>query len=371
MIKFLDLKAINDSFEPDLSNAIRRVLESGWYLLGSEVNRFEQEFAGFTGTKHCIGVANGLDALRLIFKAYIQMGGMHEGDEIIVPANTYIASILAITDNRLQPVLVEPDISTYNIDPFKIEEKISERTRGIMIVHLYGQNAMHPEIQRLIAKYKLKLIEDNAQAAGALFGDKRTGSLGDASGNSFYPGKNLGALGDAGCVTTEDDELAAVIRAMSNYGSSKKYVNDYKGLNSRLDEIQAAVLRSKLPRLDKDNQRRREIAKYYIENITHPDIILPTLKSRNSTSNSKEHVWHLFVIRHVNRNELQNYLSDNGIQTMIHYPIPPHKQQAYKEWNNENYPVCEQIHNEVLSLPISPLLRDEDVMRIVETLNKY
>jgi dTDP-4-amino-4,6-dideoxygalactose transaminase len=371
MIKFLDLKAINDSFEPDLSNAVKRVLESGWYLLGNEVNMFEQEYAGFIGTKHCIGVASGLDALRLIFKAYIEMDEMHEGDEIIVPANTYIASILAISDNRLHPILVEPDISTYNIDPFQIEDKITERTRGIMIVHLYGQNAMHPEIQRLIAKYNLKLIEDNAQASGASFGDKRTGALGHASGNSFYPGKNLGALGDAGSVTTDDDELAAVIRAMSNYGSSKKYINDYKGLNSRLDEIQAAVLRSKLPRLDKDNQRRWEIAKYYIDNIIHPGIILPSLKPSNSPFKTKEHVWHLFVIRHANRNELQKYLSDNGIQTIIHYPIPPHKQKAYKEWNNKNYPVCEQIHNEVLSIPISPVMRDDDVMSITETLNKF
>jgi len=371
MIKFLDIKAINDSFEPDLSSSIRRVLGSGWYLLGNEVNTFEQEYAGFIGTKHCIGVANGLDALRLIFKAYIEMGEMHEGDEIIVPANTYIASILAISDNRLQPVLVEPDITTYNIDPFQIEEKITERTRGIMIVHLYGQNAMYPEIQRLISKYNLKLIEDNAQASGASFGDKRTGALGHASGNSFYPSKNLGALGDAGAVTTDDDELAAVIRAMANYGSSKKYINDYKGLNSRLDEIQAAVLSSKLPRLDKDNQGRREIAKYYIDNITHPGIILPSLKTDSLAFKTKEHVWHLFVIRHANRNELQKYLSENGIQTMIHYPIPPHKQKAYKEWNNHHYPVCEQIHNEVLSLPISPVLGDEEVMSITRTLNNF
>jgi dTDP-4-amino-4,6-dideoxygalactose transaminase len=371
MIKFLDVKAINESFEPDLSNAIRRVLESGWFLLGNEVNMFEQEYASFIGTKHCIGVANGLDALRLVFKAYIELGEMREGDEIIVPANTYIASMLAVSDNRLQPVLVEPDISTYNIDPFKIEDKLTERTRGIMIVHLYGQNAMHPEIQRLISKYDLKLIEDNAQASGASFGDKRTGALGHASGNSFYPGKNLGALGDAGSVTTDDDGLADVIRAMSNYGSSKKYVNDYKGLNSRLDEIQAAVLRSKLPRLDKDNQRRREIARYYIDNITHPDIILPSLKSHKSPFTAKEHVWHLFVIRHPDRNGLQTYLSGNGIQTLIHYPIPPHKQKAYKEWNNKNYPVCEQIHNEVLSLPISPVMKDEEVTRVIETLNKF
>ncbi len=255
MVKFLDLKAINDSFEPELSNSIKRVLDAGWYLLGNEVTSFEKEYADYIGTKHCVGVANGLDALRLILRAYIELGVMQEGDEIIVPANTYIASILAITENRLTPVLVEPDINTYNIDPFKIEEKITSRTKGIMIVHLYGKNAMHPEIQRLVEKYNLKLIEDNAQASGAYYREKRTGGLGDAAGNSFYPGKNLGALGDAGAVTTDDDNLASVIRAIANYGSIKKYVNDYQGLNSRLDEIQAAILRVKLPRLDADNQR--------------------------------------------------------------------------------------------------------------------
>jgi dTDP-4-amino-4,6-dideoxygalactose transaminase len=260
MIKFLDLKKINDSFEPDISSAIKRVLDSGWYLLGNEVKAFEQEYREYTGSKHCIGVANGLDALRLILKAYIELGEMQEGDEIIVPSNTYIASILAVTDNRLIPVLVEPDLNTYNIDPLKIEEKISSKTKGIMIVHLYGQNAMHPEIKRLTEKYGLKLIEDNAQAQGCFFDGKRTGSLGDAAGHSFYPGKNLGALGDAGAVTTDIDELADVIRTIANYGSKVKYQNLYQGLNSRLDEIQAAILRVKLTRLDADNQRRREIA---------------------------------------------------------------------------------------------------------------
>jgi len=275
MIKFLDLKKINNSFEPELSNAVKRVIDSGWYLLGNEVTAFEKEYAAFIGTRHCIGVANGLDALRLIFRAYIEIGLMKEGDEIIVPANTYIASILAITENRLKPVLVEPDIKTFNINPFLIEEKISKRTKGILMVHLYGQNAMHPEIQRLIDKYDLKLIEDNAQAQGAYYNDKRTGSLGDAAGHSFYPGKNLGALGDAGAVTTNNDELADVLRTLANYGSKKKYENRYKGLNSRLDEIQAAILSVKLKRLDSDNQRRREIAHYYLENIKQSEIILP------------------------------------------------------------------------------------------------
>lgn len=234
MISFLNLKAINDKYEPELSQAIKRVLDSGWYLLGNEVKAFEQEYARYIGTRHCIGVANGLDALRLILRAYIEMGVMHEGDEIIVPANTYIATILAISDNKLIPVLVEPDIDTYNVDPFLIEAKINERTKGIMIVHLYGQNAMHSEIQRLVEKFNLKLIEDNAQAHGCFYGLKRTGSLGHAAGHSFYPGKNLGALGDAGAVTTDDDELADVIRALANYGSNKKYINDYQGLNSQL-----------------------------------------------------------------------------------------------------------------------------------------
>jgi dTDP-4-amino-4,6-dideoxygalactose transaminase len=386
MIRFLDLKKINDSFEPDLSNAIKRVLDSGWYLLGNEVKSFEYEYEHFIGSKHCIGVANGLDALRLILKAYIELRVMNEGDEIIVPSNTYIASILAVSDNRLIPVLVEPDINTYNIDPFRIERKISSRTKGIMIVHLYGQNAMHPEIQRLTEKYNLKLIEDNAQAQGCFYGEKRTGSIGDATGHSFYPGKNLGALGDAGAVTTDDDELADVIRAIANYGSKVKYQNLYKGLNSRLDEIQAAILRVKLLRLDADNQRRHEVAKYYLENIKHPDIILPNgisleLRTQSSGENSPapcalrpaplNHVWHLFIIRLINRDKLQQYLHDNGIQTMIHYPIPPHRQNAYREWDQICLPISEKIHDQVLSLPISPVMDEEDVKKVVKVLNAY
>lgn len=371
MIKFLDLKKINDSFEPQLSNSINRVLDSGWYLLGNEVKAFEQEYAQFLGVKHCIGVANGLDALRLIFKAYIELNSLHEGDEIIVPANTYIASILAITDNRLVPILVEPDINTYNIDPYKIEEKITERTRGIMIVHLYGQNAMHPEILRLVHKYKLLLIEDNAQAQGCYYGTKRTGSLHDAAGHSFYPGKNLGALGDAGAVTTDNDELAGVIRAIANYGSHVKYQNLYKGLNSRLDEIQAAVLRVKLTRLDDDNRRRREIAHYYISNITNKNIILPSPVNQKPVNTNREHVWHLFVIRTSDRDKLQKYLDDNGIQTLIHYPIAPHKQKAYRELNQIVLPVTEKIHEQVLSLPISPVMREEDINEVIKILNAF
>ena len=409
MIKFLDLKAINDSFEPNLSLAVKRVLDSGWYLQGNEVSAFEKEYNEYLGTKHCIGVANGLDALRLILKAYIELGVMKEGDEIIVPANTFIASILAITDNHLIPVLVEPDINTYNIDPLNIEEKITERTKGIMLVHLYGQIAMHPEIQRLVDKYNLKLIEDNAQAIGAVYNEKfkiennklevessspdsyrgqhprltdavgqavsrRTGALGHAAGHSFYPGKNLGCLGDGGAVTTNDDELASVIRALANYGSTKKYVCDFKGLNSRLDEIQAAILRVKLKRLDADNQHRNEIAQFYCENITNRDIALPvyTANFKPETLNPKlSHVWHLFVIRHPQRDKLQKYLADNGIQTLIHYPVPPHKQLAYKQWNNLSLPITEKIHNEVLSLPISQIIKNEEVDLIIKAVNSF
>jgi dTDP-4-amino-4,6-dideoxygalactose transaminase len=371
MISFLDLKAINNSFEPELSLAIKRVAASGRYLLGEEVSIFEKEYASFLGIKYCIGVANGLDALRLILKAYIQMKILHEGDEIIVPANTYIATILAISDNKLIPILVEPDINTYNINPFLIEEKITVRTKGIMIVHLYGQNVMHPEIQRLVDKYNLKLIEDNAQAQGCFYRDKRTGSLGHAAGHSFYPGKNLGALGDAGAVTTNDVELAEIIRTLGNYGSQQKYVNDYQGLNSRLDEIQAAVLRIKLKRLDTDNQRRREIAQYYFENITQPDISLPVINHTSSITNNVSHVWHIFIIRHSNRNLLQKYLKENGIQTLIHYPIPPHQQRAYKDWNYLSFPITEKIHQEVLSLPISPIMKDSDVEKVVQVINNF
>lgn len=385
MIRFLDIQKITESFEPELSRAIQLVVKQGWFILGEEVEAFEKEYATYIGSKHCIGVANGLDALRLIMKAYIEMGAMKEGDEVIVPASTYIATILAITDNRLKPVLVEPDIITYNIDISLIESHITPRTRAIMIVHLYGQACWSVELEGIARKYNLKIIEDNAQAAGACYVPlTHTGSLGDAAGHSFYPGKNLGALGDGGAVTTNDDELAAVVRALANYGSSKKYVNDYKGLNSRLDEVQAAVLRVKLPRLDEDNARRHEIANYYINNITNPDIILPF--NRHPASDIRQpqpdfnlspltfllsHVWHLFVIRHPERDRLQRYLADNGIQTLIHYPSPPHKQKAYKEWNKLSFPVTEKIHREVLSLPVSQVMSYDEVQIITEKLNKF
>jgi dTDP-4-amino-4,6-dideoxygalactose transaminase len=370
IIPFLDLKAVNASYEPELSRAIKRVLDSGWYLLGSEVENFEKEYANYIGSEHCIGVGNGLDALRLIFKAYLELGVMHEGDEIIIPANTYIASVLAVTDNRLVPVFVEPDINTYNIDPSNIEDKITSRTKAIMIVHLYGQNSMHPEIKKLSEKYSLKIVEDNAQATGAYYKFRRTGSLGHAAGHSFYPGKNLGALGDGGAITTDDEDLAFIIRALANYGSSKKYVNNYQGLNSRLDEIQAAILRVKLPRLDADNRRRREIAILYSSQINNKEITIPQ-SANNLTSQFQDHVWHLYVIRHPNRDELQRYLTKNRIQSIIHYPIPPHKQLAYKKWNELRLPVTEKIHSEVLSLSISPIINQEQIFYQIEVINNF
>lgn len=377
MIKFLDLQAINNSFQPRLSKAIERVVNSGWYLLGEETKQFEKEYAAYCGSKHCIGVANGLDALRLILKAWMEMGLMKEGDEIIVPANTYIASLLAITDNKLVPVLVEPDINTYNINPFLIEEKITNRTRAIMVVHLYGQIAMHPEIEKLASTYRLKLIEDAAQSQGAEYvaADgkiKISGNIGHAAGHSFYPGKNLGALGDAGAVTTNDDELATVVRTIANYGSQVKYRNEYHGLNSRLDEIQAAVLRVKLERMEADNQKRRVIAQYFKENINNANIILPQLLvNKNSVANNRSHVWHLFVIRNGKRDKLQSYLEAQGIQTLIHYPIPPHKQVAYRQWNQQSLPITETIHQQVLSLPISPIMDIIDVEKISNAITLF
>ncbi|MFC2107370.1 DegT/DnrJ/EryC1/StrS family aminotransferase [Bacteroidota bacterium] len=369
MIKFLDLQKTNSQYAKELKQAAAEVIDSGWYLLGERVQRFETNLANYIGVKHAIGVANGLDALRLILKAYIEMGVMKEGDEVIVPANTYIASILAITDNRLKPILVEPDIGIYNLDISIIEQHITKRTRAIMVVHLYGQVCWSEELELIAKKYNLKIIEDNAQAIGAVWSKRKTGSLGNAAGFSFYPGKNLGALGDGGAVTTNDDKLASVIRALANYGSSKKYINIYQGLNSRLDEIQAAILRVKLNRLDADNQRRREIAQHYCENITNSDIILPSTSL--SVSQTLSHVWHLFVIRTPHRDQLQQYLTENGVQTLIHYPIPPHKQLAFKEWNNLILPITEKIHNEVLSLPISPIMREEEFVNVVERINEF
>ena len=379
MIKFLDLQKINAQYAAELKQVAAEVIDSGWYLQGERIKQFEANLANYIGVKHAIGVANGLDALRLIMKAYIELGVMHEGDEVIVPANTYIATILAITDNRLKPILVEPNINTYNLDVSLIEQYITPRTRAIMVVHLYGQVCWNEELEIIAKRYNLKIIEDNAQAIGAKSNSKRSGSLGDAAGNSFYPGKNLGALGDSGAVTTNDDELAKVIRALANYGSNKKYVNDYQGLNSRLDEIQAAFLNVKLKYLDTENKRRSEIAYYYCENITHPAIILPNSNhySLFDTLNeaggylSLSHVWHIFIIRTSSRDKLQKYLAEKGIQTLIHYPIPPHKQMAFKKWNELSFPITEKIHLEVLSLPIGPVTLQKEIETIVSCINKF
>lgn len=378
MIKFLDLQKINAEYVDEIKKAVLRVIDSGWYLLGNEVKKFENNYAKYIGTKYCIGVANGLDALRLILKAYIEMGIMQEGDEVIVSANTYIATILSITDNHLKPVLVEPDINTYEINENLIEQAITSKTKAIMIVHLYGQCAFTEKIINICTKYNLKLIEDNAQAHGAKFNSRetdlinnqlsiyrRTGSLGDAAGHSFYPGKNLGALGDAGAITTNDENLAELIRLLANYGSSVKYIFEKKGLNSRMDELQAAILDVKLMYLDNDINRRRSIAKYYLEAINNQEIILPKVNDWNS------HVFHIFPIRTNRRDELQLYMTEHGVQCLIHYPIPPHKQKAYKQLNNLNLPITEKIHATELSLPISPIMPMEEVEKVVALINNF
>ena len=365
MVKFLDLQKITQKYSIEIHEAVSRVIDSGWYLQGQDNEKFEANYSTYIGTKYAIGCANGLDALIWIFRAYIEMGVMKVGDEVIVPANTYIASILAISENGLKPVLVEPDLNTYQIDDKRIGEAITSKTRAILIVHLYGQCAYTEKIGDLCKKYNLKLIEDNAQAHGCLYNGKKTGSLGDAAGHSFYPGKNLGAFGDAGAVTTNDQELAKVIRAIANYGSTKKYVFKYIGRNSRLDEIQAAVLNVKLKYLDEDVAIRKEVAKYYIDNVRNPKIIVPIVNDWDS------HAFHIFPIRCTQRDELQKYLADNGVQTIIHYPIPPHKQECYKEWNNLSFPITEQIHNEELSLPMSSVILKKEQKIVIDLLNRF
>jgi len=365
MVKFLDLQKITQKYSIEIHEAVSRVIDSGWYLQGQENEKFEANYSTYIGTKYAVGCANGLDALIWIFRAYIEMGVMKVGDEVIVPANTYIASILAISENGLKPVLVEPDLNTYQIDDKRIGEAITSKTRAILIVHLYGQCAYTEKIGDLCKKYNLKLIEDNAQAHGCLYNGKKTGSLGDAAGHSFYPGKNLGAFGDAGAVTTNDQELAKVIRAIANYGSTKKYVFKYIGRNSRLDEIQAAVLNVKLKYLDEDVAIRKEVAKYYIDNVRNPKIIVPIVNDWDS------HAFHIFPIRCEQRDELQKYLAANGVQTIIHYPIPPHKQECYKEWNHLSLPITEQIHAEELSLPMSSVMNLCDIKNVVKILNVY
>jgi dTDP-4-amino-4,6-dideoxygalactose transaminase len=365
MIKFLDLKKINEPYEIAFQEKLKSVLENGWYILGKEVATFESDFANYCGTKHCIGVGNGFDALVLIFKGYIQLGKLQKGDGVIVPANTYIASILAILEADLIPILVEPKLETYNINPDLITEKITSKTKAIVAVHLYGQLAEMDAINKIAQQNNLIVVEDAAQAHGAISDFGNSGNLSNAAAFSFYPGKNLGALGDGGAVTTNDDALAKVIQSLRNYGSEAKYKNEYVGVNSRLDELQAAFLNAKLPNLDVENNARKVIAKRYLSEIINDKITLPFWDFPDN------HVFHLFVIRTENREDLQQYLLDNGIQTVIHYPVPPHKQKAFPDWNHLSFPITEKIHNEVLSLPISPVLTEEEVGFIISILNQY
>lgn len=358
MFPFLDLKIINEKYQQEIEQAVLRVLRSGWYVLGEEVHSFENAYAQYCGSDYCIGTGNGLDAIKLILCAYKELGIVENGDEVIVPANTYIATILAISESGLVPILVEPNIFTYNIDPTKIEEKISSRTKIILTVHLYGQISPIDELKVIADKYDLKLIDDAAQAHGAVHQLRKVGSLCDATAFSFYPTKNLGALGDAGAVTTSDKNLADVARSLSNYGTTSKYVNQYKGFNSRLDEVQAAILSVKLKYLDEEVQARQKIADYYISNINNEWITLPSVKDLS------QHAFHLFVVRCVERDRLQKYLSNNNIQTQIHYPIPPHRQMAYQEWNEKTFPITEQIHSEILSLPLYPSM-DSSVLESI------
>lgn len=363
MIKYLDLKRINDLHDAELRQAIGRVMDSGWYLKGDATRQFEEEYATFIGTRHCVACGNGLDALTLILRAYIEMGVMCEGDEVLVPANTYVASILAITECGLTPVLVEPRIDTFQIDDEQIERLITCRTRALMIVHLYGICAYTDRIGDICRRHGLKLIEDNAQAHGCSFAGRRTGSLGDAAGHSFYPGKNLGALGDAGAVTTDDEELACVVASLGNYGSSQKYVFDYCGRNSRMDELQAAVLSVKLKYLDAENQMRRDIAALYINKVKTPSVRVP--------QTDRDSVWHIFPILCERRDALQQFLSEHGVETLIHYPIPPHRQACYRGWGNMSFPVTERIHYQELSLPCNQMTTVADAERIIKLLNTF
>jgi dTDP-4-amino-4,6-dideoxygalactose transaminase len=365
MIKFLDLQKITAKYADELHEAVNRVVDSGWYLQGKENEKFEADYGAYIGTKYAIGCANGLDALYLMMRGYIELGVMQPGDEVIVPANTYIATILAITKNNLVPVLVEPTLENLEIDVDKIEEAITPRTKGIMIVHLYGRIAYNEKLQAICQKHQLKLMEDCAQSHGCTFKGVKTGALGDAGAHSFYPGKNLGAFGDAGAVTTNDETLAATIRALANYGSQKKYVFKYVGMNSRLSEMDAAVLDVKLRHLDADNARRQEVARRYYEGIHNTLITLP---KRLSNENN---VYHLFPVLCKRRDEFQEYLKENGVQTIIHYPIPPHKQECYQDWDERDYPITEQIHAQELSLPMSQVLTDEEVERVIEVVNGF
>ena len=365
-IDYLPLKDVTAMHASEISQAVERVVRGGWYLKGVATKRFEEEYARYIGTRHCIGVANGLDALTLILRAYMEMDLLHEGDEVIVPANTFIASVLAITENRLKPVFVEPRIDTFLIDDELLEQAITDRTRALMLVHLYGRCAYTPRVEQLCHQHSLLLIEDNAQAHGCRYQqagrEHMTGSLGHAAGHSFYPGKNLGALGDAGAVTTDDDRLAEAVRSIANYGSSKKYVFDYAGRNSRIDELQAAVLSVKLRYLDADNARRQQIANRYIDGVRNPSLIMPQ---------KSESVWHIFPVLSADRDRLQRYLADNGVATAIHYPIPPHRQACYRQWSHLSLPVTERIHREELSLPCHQAMTDAQVELVIELLNSF
>lgn len=365
MISFLNLKRINSQYTSELEAACSRVIRSGWYIMGSELNEFETNFSEWTGAKYALGVANGLDALNLVLRAWLETGKIKEGDEVIVPANTYIASILAITENRLKPVLVEPNEKTFNITPDSIESAITERTKVILPVHLYGRLAPMPEIMKIAKKYNLLVLEDSAQAHGAQLRGIKAGCWGDASGFSFYPGKNLGAIGDAGAITTNDEKLYNVLLALRNYGSVEKYNNVYKGINSRLDEIQAAMLKVKLKYLDNETKKRKEIAKRYIENINNVHIAKPL------NEDDDQSVWHLFVIKTGCRTELQNYLNSNGVQSLIHYPIPPHRQLCYQNQFEGDFPITTKLHNEVLSLPIDPTMTDAEINTVIKVINDF
>lgn len=366
MINFLDLKKINAQYRGEIVDAMIKVLDSGWYIMGEELSKFEKNFAGYCGVKNCIGVANGLDALVLVLRAWKEMGLLKDGDEVLVPSNTYIASILAITENGLKPILVEPDENTFNISVSNIIENISEKTKVILPVHLYGLACPMKDIAAIAKEHNLLILEDCAQAHGAEINGVKVGAWGNAAGFSFYPGKNLGAIGDAGAITTNDDELAVTLRAIRNYGSHVKYENKFKGLNSRLDELQAAILDVKLNYLDAENCRRREIANKYLSEITNENILLPAIPSCH-----QEHVWHLFVVRSINRKSLKEYFDDNEVQTLIHYPIPPHKQVAYKELKDKYYPISEKFHQEVLSLPMDPTMTDKDVDTVIKVVNGF
>ena len=385
MIRFLDLQKVTACHAEEYHEAMRQVVDSGWFLQGEQTRAFESAYASFIGTRHCIGVGNGLDALTLIYRAYIEMGRMQPGDEVLVPANTFIASILAITENGLRPVLVEPNKDTLEIDEELLEQHVTSRTRSLMLVHLYGRCAWTERIAAFCRDHNLLLVEDNAQAHGCKVtkyqsdkvtkyqsdkvtkyqSDKVTGSLGHAAGHSFYPGKNLGSMGDCGAVTTDDDELAAVIRALGNYGSSEKYVSDYKGRNSRIDELQAAFLQVKLKYLNSDNARRQQIGRRYEQEISNPLIWLPR------PMGDGENVYHLFPVFSAERDALQQYLVEHGVETLVHYPVPPHRQKCYSEWNNLSLPITEQLSREELSLPMSPVLKDEEVGEVVRLVNEF